>query len=152
MWSFASTVCLAIVAANTTSSSAIGTRRPAHTTAMGKMLLASLPDHEQRDLLSRLTLTKNTGYTITSRTVLGTELQTIRERGLATSDQELFRDHVAIAAPVRNETHEVVAAVGLSANRKTTSLAELVDGPGPQVVATADKVSGRLGFGISEPT
>jgi DNA-binding IclR family transcriptional regulator len=62
---------------------AIGTRRPAHTTAMGKMLLASLPDHEQRDLLSRLTLTKNTGYTITSRTVLGTELQTIRPRGFA---------------------------------------------------------------------
>ena len=145
------TVCLAIAATNTTSSSTLPSAPGGQLTRprWARCSLRACPTHQQRDLLSRLTLTKNTGYTITSRTVLGTELQTIRERGLATSDQELFRDHVAIAAPVRNETHEVVAAVGLSANRKTTSLAELVDGPGPQVVATADKVSGRLGFDIS---
>jgi IclR family pca regulon transcriptional regulator len=129
----------------------IGAQRPAHATATGKILLASLPDRERQDLLSRLTLTKHTRFTITRKRILGAELLAVRDRGIATSDRELFLDLVAIAAPIRNQEDEVVAAIDLSTNRKTLSLAELADGLGPRLLATADKISKRLSR-ASEPS
>jgi IclR family transcriptional regulator, pca regulon regulatory protein len=130
---------------------AIGVHRPVHATALGKMLVASLPDRDRDTLVSQLDLTRHTRYTIASRKVLRTELQTVRDTGFATSNQELFPELVAIAAPIRNDAREVVAAVGLSANRKTISLEELVEGLSPHVISAAGRISERLGFRIGEP-
>ena len=44
-----------------------GSRLPAYCTAMGKLLLANLPDSEQRELIASLKLTKRGPNTITSR-------------------------------------------------------------------------------------
>src|ERR1017187_997503 len=52
----------------------------------------------------------------------------------------------AIAAPVRNEARDVVAAVSLSAPSSMISLEELVDALGPHLVSTADRISARLGY------
>ena len=59
-----------------------GSRLPAYCTAMGKLLLANLPEAEQRELLASMKLTKRGPNTITSKKALREELDEVRERGL----------------------------------------------------------------------
>jgi IclR family pca regulon transcriptional regulator len=123
-----------------------GSRLPAYCTAIGKLLLANLPEAEQRDLLAEMKLTKRGPNTITSKKALREELDEIGEDGFAVSDQELDADLYAIAAPVRNEANEVVAGVSLAAHSAMISLEEMVDALGPHLVSTADRISARLGY------
>ena len=123
-----------------------GSRLPAHCTAMGKLLLAYLPEHEQRELLASLQLTKHGPNTITAKQTLREQLEQIRKDGLAVNDQELDPELRSIAAPVRDRTGAVRAAVNLAAPSSAVALAELVDALGPQLVATADNISAQLGY------
>jgi IclR family pca regulon transcriptional regulator len=123
-----------------------GSRLPAHCTAMGKVLLASLPEREQSELLASMKLMQRGPNTITSKNALRVELEQIREEGFAVNDQELAEDVHAIAVPVRAVSGKVVAALGLSADTSTISLEELVDALGPHLVTTADRISARLGY------
>jgi IclR family pca regulon transcriptional regulator len=123
-----------------------GSRLPAHATAMGKVLLASLPETEQRELLASMKLGKRGPNTITSKKALREELEDVREEGLAVNDQELAPELFAIAAPVRNEGREVVAAVNVAAHSSAISLEEMVDALSPHLLSTADRISARLGY------
>jgi IclR family pca regulon transcriptional regulator len=123
-----------------------GSRLPAYATAMGKVLLASLPEREQSELLASTKLMQRGPNTITSKNALRVELEQIREEGFAVNDQELAEDVHAIAVPVRAVSGKVVAALGLSADTSTISLEELVDALGPHLVSTADRISARLGY------
>jgi IclR family pca regulon transcriptional regulator len=123
-----------------------GSRLPAHCTAMGKLLLAYLPVSEQREQVAQLRLTKQGPNTITSKQELRDELGAIRAEGFAVNDEELAPELHSIAAPVRDEGREVVAAVSLAAHTSVISLAELVDALSPHLIATADRVSARLGY------
>jgi IclR family pca regulon transcriptional regulator len=123
-----------------------GSRLPAYATSMGKLLLANLPEAEQRELIAQMKLTKRGPNTITSKKALREELEEIQAAGFAVGDQELAADLYAIAAPVRNEARDVVAAVNLAASASMISLEELVDALGPHLVSTADRISARLGY------
>ncbi len=123
-----------------------GSRLPVHCTAIGKLLLAYLPEHEQRELLAKLALTKHGPNTITAKKALRDELERIRREGLAVDDQELAPELRALAAPVREETGAVRAAVNLSVPSASVPLAELVDTLGPQLVAAAERISANLGY------
>jgi IclR family pca regulon transcriptional regulator len=123
-----------------------GSRLPAYCTAMGKLLLANLPDTEQRELLASIKLSKRGPNTITTKKALRAELEQVAGAGFAVNDEELAAGLYAIAAPVRNEAREVVAAVNLAAHSSMISLEELVDALGPHLVSTADRISARLGF------
>ena len=123
-----------------------GSRLPAYCTAMGKLLLANLPDAQQRELTAAMKLGKRGPNTITSKKALREELEEIQAAGFAVNDQELAPDLYAIAAPVRNEARDVVAAASLAAPASLISLEELVDALGPHLVSTADRISARLGY------
>jgi len=123
-----------------------GARLPAHATAAGKLLLASLPAHEQRALLATLKPAKRAPGTITSKKALRAELESIAKAGIALEDEELEAGLYAIAAPVRDESEQVVAALTLSAPSSAISLEELRDALGPHLRAAADSVSARLGY------
>jgi IclR family pca regulon transcriptional regulator len=123
-----------------------GSRLPAYCTSMGKLLLANLPEPEQRELIAEMKLTKRGPNTITSKKALRDELEDIQSEGFAVDDQELAADLYAIAAPVRNEARDVVAAVNLAAHASMISLEELVDALGPHLISTADRISARLGY------
>src|SRR5271167_2838692 len=58
-----------------------GSRLPAYCTSMGKLLLANLPEHEQRDLIAEMKLTKRGPNTITSKKALRDELDDIEAAG-----------------------------------------------------------------------
>ncbi len=124
----------------------IGSRLPIHCTAMGKLLLAYLYDETQRALVDALNLSKRGPNTIRSKRELRTELATIREAGLAINDEELAPDLIAIAAPVRCESCEVVAAINLAANKATIGIEQLVAALAPHLISTADRISARLGY------
>ncbi len=123
-----------------------GSRIPAYCTAMGKILLANLPDNQLRGLLAEIKPTKRGPNTITAKKALRAELDQVRQTGFAVDDEELAPGLYAIAAPVRNAAREVVAAVNLAAPSSMIAMEELVDALGPHLVSTADRISARLGY------
>jgi IclR family pca regulon transcriptional regulator len=123
-----------------------GSRLPAHCTAIGKLLLAHLPNHQQREHIAEMKLTRYTPNTITAKTALRVELQSIREQSLAAAEQEFAPGLYSIAAPVRSAFRETVAALGMDAHSSMIPLEELIDALGPHLIATADRISARLGY------
>jgi IclR family pca regulon transcriptional regulator len=123
-----------------------GSRLPAYCTSMGKILLAYLPEDEQRERLAKVKLIKRGPNTITSKSALRDELENVATAGFAVNDEELALKLHSISAPVRNESREVVAAVNLAAHSSMISLEELVDALGPHLISTADRISARLGY------
>ncbi len=124
----------------------LGSRLPAYCTSMGKLLLAYLPESEQKDLIAEMKLAKRAPNSITSKKALRSELEHVREEGFAVNDEELAPGLHSISAPVRSESNEVVAAVNMAAHSSMISLEELVDHLGPHLVSTADRISARLGY------
>ncbi|HXC45408.1 MAG TPA: IclR family transcriptional regulator [Solirubrobacteraceae bacterium] len=125
---------------------ALGSRLPAYCTSMGKLLLAYLPEPEQRELIADIKLAKRGPNTITSKKNLRSELEHVREESFAVNDEELAPGLHSIAAPVRNDTRDVIAAVNIAAHSSMISLQELVEHLGPHLVSTADRISARLGY------
>jgi IclR family pca regulon transcriptional regulator len=123
-----------------------GSRLPAYCTAAGKLLLAFLPERAQRESIGELQLEKRGPHTIRSKSALRQELMQIREDGLAVDDEEFAAGLFAIAAPLRSDTGDTIAAVAMTAHGRTIALAELIDALGPHLISTADRISARLGY------
>ncbi len=123
-----------------------GSQLPPHCCAMGKLLLASLPEAERRRLIAELTLERRGPRTTTSKNALRAELARIRGEALVLSQEELAPGLYEIAAPVRTETREVTAAVGMQAHSSMISLEQLVERLGPHLISTADRISARVGY------
>src|SRR3954453_14987102 len=122
----------------------VGQHIPLHATSNGKVLLSGLDDHKLSDLLG--TLARYTPLTITRKSRLREELRAVRERGYAVAVDELEEGLTAAAAPIRNAHGDVVASMSVSG--PTFRLSEHpVDPVLPQLVAAADEVSHRLGWG-----
>ncbi|MEU0734999.1 IclR family transcriptional regulator, partial [Streptomyces lavendulocolor] len=94
--------------------SAAGRRLPAHCTSVGKMLLASLPQHELDARIEGRELAAMTSASLTDPDALRAELTAVRERGVATEHRESNPDVSCVAAPVRDGTGRVVAALSIS--------------------------------------
>jgi IclR family pca regulon transcriptional regulator len=100
----------------------LGTRFPAYPTSMGRVLLAGLNDEAVDAYLARATLTRLTGRTVTTAAGLRAELDRVRAQGYAIVDQELEMGLRSIAAPVRDRTGKVVAAVNVSVHATRSSV------------------------------
>lgn len=92
----------------------IGARRPAHATAMGRVLLSGLPPAELERYLATVQMRKLLPRTITDPAALRRELDKVRRNGFALVNQELEEGLVAVAAPVRDRSGRIKAAVNLS--------------------------------------
>jgi len=95
-------------------SSKVGSRRYLHTTAIGKVMLASLPEKEVLRLLRLKGLPRLTPYSIVNRTALMKELERVRTQGYAIDNQENELEGRCIGAPVAGPDGRVVAAVSIS--------------------------------------
>jgi len=104
---------------------AVGSRLPATTTSMGRVLLAGLPDEELDEFLGRVELEPMTSNTITSVDALRQTILAVRAQGYCVIDQELEVGVRSVAVPVRNSRGEVVAAVNASAHSSRVSLERL---------------------------
>lgn len=92
----------------------LGPRIPAHCTALGKSMLALLPDDERQAYLQDTVLAPYTSQTIVRKAALLEELDRIRKRGYATDRQEYVPGHSCAGAPIFNRMGLVIAAVSLS--------------------------------------
>ncbi len=121
-----------------------GAHLPAQCTAMGKVLLANLPDRERERLISELELTKRGPKSISSKKALRAELQQVREEGIALGDEELAAGVRTIAAPVYGPDGDVIAAVGIPVPAEDYTLDDLRKDLGSTVIATAKRISAAL--------
>ena len=130
--------------------SAVGSRLPAHCTAVGKMLLSSLTDEELADLYKgQRRLPAMTANSITSIKALLKEMALIRKRGYAYDDCESNEDARCVSAPVYERNGSICAAMSITvpvtrmdSNRKKELLAIVQNG--------ADELSKRLGYGLDK--
>jgi DNA-binding IclR family transcriptional regulator len=83
-----------------TSRVSVGMRLPAHCTALGKCLLAQLPPDVGRARLGEEPYPRRTDRTLTTWRRLNTDLATIRETGIAISEEEYEVGLVSIAVPL----------------------------------------------------
>jgi DNA-binding IclR family transcriptional regulator len=88
-----------------------GARVPLHCTASGKLFLAEMNLHDQRALLERMPLTRQTEQTLCDLHSLSAELERTKRQGYGLDNEEFIRGMIAIAVPVRNAQGECVAAV-----------------------------------------
>lgn len=90
-----------------------------HWTAIGKALLAHLPEHEASEIITRHGLPEATENTITDRDNLFAQLSQARERGYTTEEEERRKGVMAVAVPIFDTTsHDVVAALSVSGPRE----------------------------------
>jgi DNA-binding IclR family transcriptional regulator len=120
-----------------------------HSTAMGKVLLADLPEEKARRFLERAPLPKLTDQTITDPERVIKELDQVRRLGYAISNAENLPGIIGIASRVCNESNETVAALSV-AFAPNTAPQQTIPGVARLVVHAAAAISQRLGCS-SEP-
>lgn len=123
---------------------AVGGRAPLHCTAVGKVLLAYQPEDFVKEVLGN-GLRAYTPKTVTKRETILAMLQEVASREYAIDDEESEPGLRAIAAPVRNHTGNVIAALGVAAPLQRMTKKVMQDCV-PDVIATAAAVSARLGY------
>ena len=92
----------------------VGVVRPAHCTALGKVLLASLSEDQLARFLQRVELTPHTAKSITDAATLTREVAKVRRSGVAHDDGEFNPEVRCIAVPVHDFTGQIVGALGIS--------------------------------------
>jgi IclR family transcriptional regulator, KDG regulon repressor len=125
--------------------STIGRRIPFYCTAVGKALVAFLPERTLSDLLSRTPLAQFTRYTIVSRAVLKAELGRIRKCGFAIDNEEKELGLRCVGAPIYDHTGTVVGSLSIAGPVFRLKKERLPDFS-RTVVAAAFGLSRHLGY------
>jgi IclR family pca regulon transcriptional regulator len=121
----------------------IGTRLPAHCTGMGRVLLAALPDAELDAFLADAPHEAFTDRTIVDAAGQRQAIEAVRGQGWALVDQELEIGLRSIAAPLRAEGR-TIAALNVAVAAARVSLDELLGAMLPELLRTAQVISGAL--------
>jgi IclR family transcriptional regulator, KDG regulon repressor len=122
-----------------------GKRAPLHCTALGKVLLAFLPEEERKKILEQKELPRLTDNTINDRNKLEKELSKIQKQDFALDQEENEKDMRCIAAPIRNYLGKVIASISISSPayridiNQQNHLKEIV-------LQTSKNISNRLGY------
>ena len=122
----------------------IGARLPAYCTAMGKAMLAFLPEDRLAAILEEVELTERGPNTITDEAAFRAELAGIRKSGIAVNDEELAYGLRSIAAPISARSGEVVAALNLAVHRSMGLTTDLIERFSPAVLKTAAAISAEI--------
>ncbi len=123
----------------------IGQREPIHCTAVGKALVAFLPEEELDAVIRHLDFRQFTPRTITDPDQFRAHCQQIRSVGYAVDDEELYPGVRCIAAPVRGYDGSVSASLGIS-GPATRLQSDVIPRLGRVVLKYAGEISSRLGY------
>ena len=127
----------------------VGVVRPAHCTALGKIMLAALAPDQFERYLQRASLKAHTPMSMTSAERLAREIAEVRRAGLAIDDGEFDSELRCVALPVRDFSGRVIGAIGISGPVWRLSI-EALQKRARAVRAAADRLSGEFGF-VGEP-
>ncbi len=127
----------------------VGTRFRAHTTSMGRVLLASQPTERVEEYFGRLESEDRTERLVRSTDELRRAISDAAIRGWAVVDEELEQGLRGIAAPVHNRRREVVAAVNVSVHSARHSLEDVASRYAPAIIAAAGAIEDDL-YGLQD--
>ena len=128
----------------------VGVVRPAHATALGKVLLASLAADELGRFLAGRARRRHTPKTMVEAETLQREIDEVRARGVAYDDGEYDAETRCVAVPVRDFTGRVAGAIGISGPIWRLS-AQALQHKAELVREAADAMSRALGRGAEPP-
>jgi IclR family transcriptional regulator, KDG regulon repressor len=123
----------------------IGSRRPLHSTAIGKALLAHLDRAEIDRIIAAKPLTRYTKNTITDPEALRAELEKIRRLGYAEDNEEMEDGLYCIGAPLFNYSGKPVASISIAVpkiGQQNVQKDRLIK----SVVQAAQEISAKLGY------
>jgi IclR family transcriptional regulator, acetate operon repressor len=125
-------------------SSSMGKSDAVHATATGKAILAWLPEHDMRRIVSAQGMKKLTNTTITDLDALVEELRSVRREGVAMDREEFLQGVICVAAAIRDRNGTVVGSIGASmpAMRADDQHIRLTK---DQVISAARGLSAELG-------
>ncbi len=129
----------------------VGVLRPAHSTALGKVLLAALGPEQLERYLATHELARYTPKTIVEREALAREIFEVRRNGIGFDDGEFDAEARCVAVPVRDFTGQVIGAIGISGPIWRLSIQALQE-KASQVRDAAADVSRTLGFAVEGAT
>jgi DNA-binding IclR family transcriptional regulator len=118
----------------------VGTSVPLHTSAVGKALLAFLPDEKQAALIAKLTLDGSGPNSVGAKRELVRQLRLVRDTGLAFSDEERSAGRRAVGAPIRVATL-APAAIEVTAPADSRTLTALREDVGPLLLRAAEQIA-----------
>jgi DNA-binding IclR family transcriptional regulator len=126
--------------------SRVGLRNPAHSSAVGKVLLAHFSEEELKNFIKEKGLAKRTENTIVDPAQLKDHLKSVRAQGYAIDDEENEKGIRCVAAPIYNEVGKTVAALSISGPAFRITKKVIQESLRKEVMETALKISQRLGF------
>jgi DNA-binding IclR family transcriptional regulator len=91
-----------------------GAKLPAHCSGVGKVLLAALSEKKLEEIVKERGLKRFTHNTLVRLNDLRAELARVREQGFAVDNEEIEDGLKCAAAPVRDSTGQVLAAISAS--------------------------------------
>lgn len=120
----------------------VGARAPLHVTAVGKLYLAEGSKASLREYAQRTGLPGATPTSITTLAALEKEIDRVRRHGIAYDNEEIEQGLRCVAAPVRDDSGEMVAGLSVSApaERYNPEWSALLK-------RTADAISAAIGHG-----
>ena len=122
-----------------------GPRLPGYCTALGKAILANLPNADLRVYLDSTELVSYTPYTIVDRRTLEDSLGRIKDRGYSISRQEVLLHQASLGAPVLTIGGELAGAISARLNPEDQDT-ELMRSVAELLMATADQISLEMGY------
>lgn len=123
----------------------VGQNCPAHATSSGKVLLSGLSPGKFKKLLGSQALPVFTPNTVSSVKRLAAELDEVRRAGWAGVHEELEEGLNAVAAPVRDSSGKVVAALSVSAPAYRLKKDDF-EAMARLTMSAAEQISRRLGY------
>ncbi len=129
----------------------IGTKFPAIVTSQGKVLLAALDPERLEAVLAEPSRSGLPPFPARATSEIVKELMTVRARGWALADEELAPGVRSIAAPVRDASGTVRAAMNVTVHAAETSVEKLVNEHLPRLLRTAGDISADWSLWESGP-
>ncbi len=126
--------------------SRIGLRNPAHSSAVGKVLLSFFSEERLDQFFKEKKLTKRTENTITEMNLLKEHLKMVRKQGFAIDDQENEEGVRCVGAPIFDRTGNAVAAISISGPAFRVTKKMILESLKKEVMETALKISQQLGY------
>jgi DNA-binding IclR family transcriptional regulator len=123
----------------------IGHRYPCHSTALGKAILAGLPEADVDAVLCRANLKSRTPNTLTTAAAVKRDLAHVRKRGYAIDDEENEQGAKCVGAAVWGHSGRPIAAISVSAPAVRLDQAKLESAAAALVRAASD-LSRELGY------
>jgi DNA-binding IclR family transcriptional regulator len=122
-----------------------GAVRPAHCTALGKIMLAALPPDQLEQFMAHAELKAFTPKSIVAAERLRREITEVRRAGMAIDDGEFDAELRCVALPVRDFSGQVTGALGVSGPVWRLSI-EALQKRARVVRAAAGRLSAEFGY------